>query len=50
MNKYNISANVIWVIKHLNEKANCAVLFNSSMFSLLVGTLSPVDHKGLCQG
>ena len=31
MKKYNISANLIWVIKRLYDKATCAVLFNSSI-------------------
>ena len=31
MKKYNISANLIQVIKNLNDKATSAVLFNSSI-------------------
>ena len=31
MKKYNISANLIWVIKNLYDKAISAVLFNSSL-------------------
>ena len=31
MKKYNISANLIRVIKHLYDKATSAVLFNSSI-------------------
>ena len=30
MKKYNISTNLIWIIKHLYNKATSAVLFNSS--------------------
>ena len=29
--KYNISANIIWVIKNLYDKATSAILFNSSI-------------------
>ena len=31
MKKYKISANLIQVIKHLYDKATCAVLFNSDI-------------------
>ena len=29
--KYNISTNLIWVIKNLYDKATCAVLFNNGI-------------------
>ena len=42
MKKYNISANLIRVIKHLYDKASSAVLFNSSIgdwFRTILGVL-----------
>ena len=54
MKKYNISANLIRVIKHLYDKATIAVLFNGNIgdwFRTTVGVgqgclLSPALCKG----
>ena len=48
MRKYNISANLTWVIKHLYDKPTSAVLFSGSIGDWLWTTVGVILSPSLC--
>ena len=48
MKKYNISTNLIRVIKNLYDKFTSAVLFNSSIGDWRTGKMAETDFKIIC--